>query len=339
MFQKFVVPAVAISMVAQPALADIPPIDPAVVAVVATGCTSEHAYTQAIGQASEGRQRSSLGEAARPLQSLTVTVTPISGRVTGVELLAYYDEALGDSDARRAAAAEFMQAIDVAVQESGLFASRKVDDEDGELTFSDAADGGGVELTVSRLGVGVYVTCSSPELRALALDEMLGRTRIERPVSPDMALPPRMELATCQDPAGRAEILEGFEGAALMDFVESLQRNTNYAQALGRWYSQQLEDQGVWDSNRDGAFRQSLLNDPIVSGALEGQMGRLNQYVEGLVEYAEALDRGDTLSACRSVVRSLNVMHDIHDSNTTQWARTYELYRAEAQRLGATLED
>lgn len=339
MFQKLLVSVAALSLTAQPALADIPRASPQVLAVIANSCTSESAFDRAIGEPVEGRQRGMFAEAGYPLQSFSVLITPMSGRVTGMEIMAYHDEADGDADARRVAATELFDDLDAAVQEAGLFGGREVNPEDGAVTYFEPTDGGDVELEIYRLGVGVYITCASPALQTLAMDEALGRTRVERPVRPTMDLPPRLAMASCQDPVQRAAVIEGFEGAASIDLLESLQRNQRYAEGLGRWYSQQLRDQGVWDDDSEMAFLMALLEDPVISGGMTGQMERLSQYLELIGDYIDAKEGGDDMGACRSVVSATSIMHDVHASNTAQWDRTYELYRAEARRLGATLEN
>lgn len=334
----------ALAMASAPAAAalEIPETSPAVIAAVARGCTPDTAFGFDFGQRYEGGRMRQLDPGMVPFNSVEVMATQRSKTLVGVDLWGYHPDDSGTSDERRAAATVLLDQIDAAVEEAGLFGNRSWDEESETVIYAGpvADPASDVRLQLSQLGVSVIVGCADQSLRQLAMDEALGRTRVERPVRP--ALPPavRIDVALCDEPVQAEAIFDSLEmgGDGAADIVNNARSSQEYFEHLTQWYGQELMDRGVWTEQDRDAFLMSFLQDEVIMRGLEEQMGRLGPLLETMLQVGEMRDAGDSGGACRAAVGLIDLVEQIGRANEVQWARATALYRAEAAHLGVTLD-
>lgn len=290
MFRTFVPGLAVIGLAVPPAHAEIPPPPPATVAMIAGSCRPGQAFGFKLGEVHEESRFASVKAEHRPFRTLTVRTSPRSHRIIGVDLDAWDEEDAGTLEEKTAAAVRLVEAVDTAVAAQGRFSERSYDEENDTISWTtpDPEGGeGGVRFDIGRLGVGVYLTCQDLAMEALAMDEMFGRVRVERPTRPNLGLPPRTDLADCADPAKADALLTAHEergGDGMLDAVKSSQE---YFEHLADWYGQQLMDAGVWDEDRKSAFLMGMLEDETLMRGFEQQVERLGPMMEGVMSYAE----------------------------------------------------
>jgi hypothetical protein len=56
------------------------------------------------------------------------------------------------------------------------------------------------------------------------------------------------------------------------------------------------------------------------------------------MQIGEMRDAGDSVGSCRGAVSLVNLVEEIGRANEVQWDRATSLYKAEAARLGVTLD-
>lgn len=258
----------------------------------------------------------------------TLLRTPNSRRLHGAETVIELPD--------NAAATAFIADVETAAMASGRFPTR-VEEEDSEIVVLESADGS-VRLEISTLGRGAYVSCVSPELQQLAIDEAFGRVRVaERPAPPTLAMPPRPPLDTCSNATARASFVQ--------DFEQALQSPMEYAAALGlysstlqQWYGQQLKEKSNFTDEDDAALAMRTLNDPVFGRELTAAMSHLTGFMGDLTSFANARDAGDESLACTHAMATLTRVDEMSASSQRQWTRIEALYREEATRRGVTLD-
>jgi hypothetical protein len=261
-----------------------------------------------------------------PIGMITLRRTPNSQRLHLVEAVAELPDA--------AAANAFVAALAARVTADGRLVRKPSQEEDTTLFEGE----GGVRLELSALGRGAYVTCVKPELQQLALDESLGRVRVERPSPPQLTAPPRPEAAVCQDATKRRQFVLAFQQTALgaMDYGSAV---SNHTSSLQTWFGQQLKEKGVWSEQDETNFAFRVLEDRVIAAELRGSLARLPVFMQNLMQYAEASEPGgDEATACAAGLRAFDDIDAMGRSAHTQWRRVEEIYRAEAARLSVTLE-
>jgi len=327
-----------------PAAAQIPDTPPAVIAAIIGGCTPESAFGfgSGLGRRYEGGRMRQLGLDLAPFTRAEVMATQRSKTLFGVDLWGYHPDDAGTSEARRTGAALLLEQLDAAAEDSGLFGARTWDDETETVIYSGpvAEPASGVRLELSQLGVSVIVSCADESLRQLAFDEAFGRTRVERPERPALPSAARIDPARCDDPAGAEALYDGFEagGGDAADVMNMVRSSQEYFEHLTQWYGQELMDRGVWTEQDRDAFLMSFLQDEVIMKGLEEQLGRLGPLLETTLEIGEMRDAGDSVGSCRAAAGLVNLVEEIGRANEVQWARATALYKAEAARLGITLD-
>ncbi len=332
----------AIGLVMEPAqTTEILPVSPDVVAMVAQGCRPDSAFGLKMNEPYRGERMRQLGATAAPFVSMEVVATSRSKTLVGVDLWGYSADDAGTSEQRRAAAADLLEILDVAVEEAGLFAVREWDEEGETIVYSEPVDAPAskLRLELTRMGVSVIVGCADEARRRLALDEALGRTRVERPVKPSLPEPAAPDPTDCDDPVRAEAAYDRFEAGGGHDLTNFIRASSEYFEHLTQWYGQELVDRGVWTEAQRNAFLLSFLEDPVISRGFREQMARLEPLLETTVEVAERRDAGDAVGACQAAIRLTDLISTIGSANDVQWGRVTALYRAEAARLGVTLEE
>lgn len=299
---------------------------PDVAARLAAGCTAESAFGVAFGERSE-RLFIPPPDVAPYRGATTLRRTPNSRQLHLAEVVV---ELPNDAAARALTAA-----VDAAAAASGRFPQRALD-EDMEVVTLTAADGS-VRLEISALGRGAYFTCVRPALQQLALDEMSGRVRVERPTPPSLPLPPRPAANVCQDTAARQAFVVGFETAlqAPMEYFAALGA---YSSTLQQWYGQQLKDKSDFSREDDAELALRTLQDPVFSREMGAGFRHLETFMGALSTFADARDAGDEPLACTRALDALSRVDELSASSQRQWARIEALYREEATRRGVTLD-
>lgn len=319
---------------------DLPDINPAMVQLIAEGCRPGEMFTIDSTQPYAGGRHRQLGAAAAPFRTLDVNTTSRSGTVISVDLWAYQADDAGDVEARKAFATGLFDVFDAAVFEAGMF-NERVWDEEGEAVIysspvSDPASP--VVMELSQLGVSFIASCGDRSRETLAMDEILGRTRVERPVRPVLPTPQQVALTECDDPVRAEAIYDDFETGGGSDILNLATASSAYFEHLAQWYGQELMDRGVWTQQKRDAFRMSFMNDRIIAPELERQLARLQPLLSLTMEVAERREATDPVGSCKAVVRLFDLIGEMSRSNETQWDRATSLYRAEATRLGVALD-
>lgn len=332
----------ALGLAVEPALAaELPPVAPAAIRLAVDGCTPDTIYGFALNEPYGGDRHLQLTDAAAPFNSAEVIATSRSKTLVGVDLWGAWPDDSGTVEERKEAAADLLDALSVAVDQSGRFAERAWDEETETMVYSHPVDApdSGLQLELSQMGVSVIVSCADESRRQLAMDEYLGRTRVERPTPPAALAPVRIDRAECDDPVRAEAIYDDFEAGGGADVLNLLRASTDYFEHLTQWYGQELMDKGVWTQDDRDAFQMSFLQDRTIMKGFEEQMGRLEPLLGLAMEVAEARDAGDSVGSCRAAVDLTDLIIEIGESNEAQWTRATTLYRAEARRLGVTLEE
>lgn len=332
--------ALALAMGPVPAAAQIPETPATVIAAIAEGCTPSSAFGFDIGQPYQGGRRQQLDAGMEPFGSAEVLATQRSKTLFGVDLWGYHADDAGTAEERRAGATRLLDQLDAAVDGSGLFASRTWDEENETIVYAEPVSdpASKVRLELSQMGVSVIAGCADESLRQLAWDEAFGRTRVDRPVRPALAPPVRVDPAQCDDPVMAEALYDSFEAGGGTDVMNAARGSQEYFEHLTQWYGQVLMDRGVWTERDRDAFLMSFLEDEVIMQGLEGQMARLTRLLESTMQIAEMRDAGDSVGSCREAVSLINMVEEIGRANEVQWDRATALYKAEATRLGVTLD-
>lgn len=302
-------------------------------------CRADGALDYRFGDPVSGPTRLGIREDWGASVSVELEKTPRSGKLITVLAIISFERQPGTFETRSASASDLFAKIDAAITADGPFSHREVDPDDEEdVTYSllDAAGEPSVELHLTRRGVGIWMNCESPPMRLQARQEVMGRTRVERPEPPSLILPSRPEPGVCADPARREAFLMDFDKgnqAALEYSVEG----SRYNEHLAQWKGQQLVDKGVWSKARMSEFALSAVDDPIIYPEFMKQMSRVMGMIDELSLYAETRD-SDPAKACGAAERTVAVIYDMVASNEKQWKRMHDLYDAEARRLKVTLD-
>lgn len=339
MYRNFVAGAAIWALMSGSALSQpaAPSIDGEMLSRVAGACTAGSAFGRPLGQPSTGPTMLRLAE-WKPFDHATLVVTPRSQKLTGVDTVASFENDPGDFESRSRSAKALFQALDAKIQADGRFAQREVEDEDN-VTYTNPGPGGvgGLEFSLMRMGVGVWLSCADLGVRKLAMDEAFGRVRVDKPTPPTLNLPPRPAADACADPVQRAALAEDF-GSAMTDVFSYAEASSRYAEHLADWKGQQLIDKRVWTKQRQLDFAMSALSDPVIGPEFEKNMDRVLQLLDIAKAYADADEAGDEAKACAATVRGVGLMYDAVASNERQWKRMHERYDAEARRLKVVLE-
>ncbi|HYC99523.1 hypothetical protein [Brevundimonas sp.] len=323
-----------------PALAQVPDTSPATIALIAKSCTPTSAFGFDIGQRYDGGRMRQLEAGLGPFGSAEVLATQRSKTLFGVDLWGYHPDDAGTAEERRAGATLLLDQLDAAVEESGLFASRTWDEEAETILYTEPVSDpeSKVQLELSQLGVSVIASCADQSLRQLAFDEAFGRTRVDRPVRPDLPAPARVDAAECDDPVRAEARYDSFEAGGGADVANAMRASQEYFEHLTQWYGQELIDRGVWTEQDRDAFLMSFLEDEVIMQGLEEQMGRLTPLLETTMQIADMRDAGDSVGSCRGAASLILLLEEIGRANEVQWDRATALYNAEAARLGVTLD-
>lgn len=325
------------SVAAGPAHAQIPPLQPALVQTLATACTAEAGFGRRFGEVWTGSSYADLPEAEPMPNRVEVTRTQRSQRVFRVAALVSYERLPGSAMEERYAAA---QALYDAVGEAVVSEGRLLNPRDGEYgsIIWDVPDSK-VTMELSYAGgVGMDVTCTDTGLEAEHVREAFGEGPAQRPLKPALALPQRAEPGSCDDPASAETVRKGYVGLAMeaMDYSAGASR---YSEQMADWWGQQLVEAGAWSEAQKDAFALRAAHDPEIARELGEQLPRAQGILEVMMAFVEADDAGDAPAACAAAVEGLGIVYAIVDSNERQWARMHGRYRAEATRLGVTLQD
>lgn len=323
-----------------PAIGQIPDASPSVIALIAKSCTPTSAFGFDIGQRYDGGRMRQLGAGFDPFGSAEVLATQRSKTLFGVDLWGYQPDDAGTAEERRAEATRLLDQLDAAVDESGLFASRIWDEENETIVYAEpsADPASRVQLELSQMGVSVIAGCADESLRQLAYDEAFGRTRVDRPVRPSLPAAIRLDPARCDDPVRAEALYDAFAARGGTDVTNAMRGSQEYFEHLTQWYGQELMDRGVWTEQDRDAFLMSFLEDEVIMQGLEEQMGRLTPLLETTMQIGEMRDAGDSVGSCRGAVSLVNLVEEIGRANEVQWDRATSLYKAEAARLGVTLD-
>lgn len=332
--------ALALAAGPMPAVAQVPDTSPAVIALIAKSCTPASAFGFDIGQPYAGGRMRQLEAGFEPFGHAEVLATQRSKTLFGVDLWGYHPDDAGTAEERRAGATRLLDQLDAAVEESGLFASRTWDEETETVVYANPVSdpASKVRLELSQLGVSVIAGCADESLRQLAFDEAFGRTRVERPVRPSLPAAVRFDPAGCDDPAQAEALYDSFEAGGGNDVLNMVRASQEYFEHLTQWYGQELMDRGVWTEADRDAFLMSFLEDEVIMQGLQEQMNRLAPLLETAMQTAEMRDAGDSVGSCRGAVSLINLIEEIGRTNEVQWDRATSLYKAEAARLGVTLD-
>lgn len=339
---KSLLPAgLALALIAQPVAAQSHDDSAAMIRSVVNGCRPDSAFGFKMHEPYDGGRMMQLKETAAPFNSIEVIATVRSKTLVGVDLWGALPEDSGTVDERWEAATVLLEEIDAAVEESGRFTDRTWDEDNETIVYSRpvAAPESTVRMELSQLGVSVIVSCADETRRQLALDEYLGRTRVDRPVRPVLPTPVHAALAECDDPDRAEAIFDAFEAGGGYDVMNVARASNDYFEHLTQWYGQELMDKGVWTEEQRDAFQLSFLEDEIIMGGLEQQMARLGPLMELPMQMIERREAGDAIGSCRAVIGMVELVADMGRTNEAQWNRATSLYLAEAARLGVTLEE
>ena len=319
---------------------DLPDVNPAMVQLVAEGCVPGEMFTIDSTRPFEGGRRRQLGAAAAPFQTLEVTATSRSNTVISVDLWAYQADDTGDFEARKAYASGLFDVFDAGVFEAGLFTDRVWDEDREAVVYSRPVSDpqSALVMELSQLGVSFIVSCGDRSREGLAMDEFMGRTRVERPVRPVLPTPQRIALTECDDPVRAEAIYDDFETGGGSDVLNLATASSAYFEHLAQWYGQELIDKGVWTQQKRDTFRMAFMNDRIIARELEQQLARLQPLLGLTMEVAERREASDAVGSCKAIVRLFDLIGEMGQYNETQWDRATSLYRAEATRLGVTLD-
>lgn len=320
--------------------AEIPDASPEVIALIAQGCSPDSAFGFDFAQPYDGPRMKQLNSTASPFNSAEAMATSRSKRLIGVDLWGYHPDDAGTVEERKAGATRLLDQLDAAAQESGLFGSRTWDAETETIVYAGPVSEptSSVRLELSQMGVSVIAGCADESVRQLAFDEAFGRTRVERPVRPAPVPVVRIDPNECDDPVRAEAIYDSFEGGGGYEIMNIVRGSQEYFEHLTQWYGQELIDRGVWTEGDRDAFLMSFLEDEVIMTGLEEQMERLTPLLETTMRIAEARDVGDSVGSCQGAVSLVNLVEEIGRANEVQWDRATSLYRAEAARLGVTLD-
>lgn len=311
------------------------------IAAVVNGCGPDAAFGFRMDEPYEGGRNLQLRDTVAPFRTMDVIATARSHTLVGVDIWAYAPDDAGTVDERRAGATILFDEIDAAIEESGRFTESRWDEETETVIYSRpvADPESKVQMELSQLGVSVIVSCADETRRQLAMDEYLGRTRVERPVRPTFPAPVIARPEECDDPVRAEAIYDHFEIGGGYDVMNIARASQSYFEHLTQWYGQELIDKGVWTEAQRDAFQMSFLSDRTIMRELEGQLERLGLLLEAAVQVAERRDAGDEVGSCRAAVAMVGMVEEMGRNNERQWALATALYQAEALRLGVTLEN
>jgi len=289
-------------------------------------CTQETAFGVAFGERSD-RMFAPAPDLTPYRGALALRRTQNSRQLMAAELTVELPDA--------ATATEFNAAVETAAAAGGRFPQRTYNADDETITLTSAD--GALALELGTLGRGAYVTCVKPALRQLALDEYLGRVRVERPTPPSLSLPPRPDAAVCENPAARSAFVSNFE-TALQSPLEYATALNNYSSRLQAWYSQQLKDRSNLSADEEAALGVRILQDPVFSREAGDGMRRLAPFMSALTGFADARDAHNDQVACVHALEVMILVGEMSASSQRQWARIEALYREEATGRGVTLD-
>lgn len=330
-----------IGLIAQPIPARAQDVSSDAIARVVYGCRPDSAFGIKMDQPYEGGRNLQLRDTAAPFRTMEVVATVRSHTLVSVELWAYASDDAGTADKRRSEATVLFDEIEAAIEESGRFAEIRWDEDSETIIYSSpiADPTSRVQLELSQLGVSVIVSCADESRRQLAMDEYLGRTRVERPVRPSLPTPVIARPEECDDPVRAEAIYDNFESGGGYDVMNIARASQDYFEHLTQWYGQELLDKGAWTQAERDAFQMSFLDDPTIMRELEGQLERVGVLFELTMQIAERRDAGDAVGSCRAAVGLVGKVEEMGRVNERQWARATALYQAEASRRGVTLEE
>ncbi|MGV9010642.1 hypothetical protein [Brevundimonas sp.] len=316
-------------------------VGPSAIVGVANGCRPEAAFGFSMDDPYNGGRNLQLRETAAPFRTIEVIATARSKKLVSVDLWAYASDDAGTVEQRREGATQQLDELDTLVESSGRFANRRLDDETETVIYSVPAEApkSQLQMGLSKLGVSVIVSCFDEGRRQPAMDEFLGRTRVERPVKPMLPTPVRSNIEDCADPVRAEEIYDNFELGGSYDVMNVARSFQEYSEHLAQWHGQILMDKGVWSQADRDAFQISMLDDQAILRGFERQLSRVQSMLELTLEIPEKREAGDAVGSCRAVVGLIDLLADMDRENEAQWALSTARYQAEASRLGVTLEE
>ena len=314
---------------------------PSAIVGLANGCRPEAAFGFSMTDPYNGGRNLQLRDTAAPFRTMEVIATARSKKLVSVDVWAYAPDDAGTVEQRREGATHLLDELDTLVEASGRFENRRFDDETETIIYSVPVEApeSQLQMGLSQLGVSVIVSCADEGRRQLAMDELLGRTRVDRPVKPILPTPARSNIQDCADPVRAEEIYDNFELGGSFDVMNVARSFQDYSEHLAQWHGQILMDKGVWTQADRDAFQISMLDDQAILRGLERQLSRVQSMLELTLEIPGRREAGDAVGSCRAVVGLVDLLADMDRENEAQWALSTARYQAEASRLGVTLDE
>lgn len=289
-------------------------------------CTTEGAFGVRFGQEVTVRETDILpirGSGFAPFTRREAIAGP-AGRV--FEVIGYAE--LGSE--QRATA------LGAAIRAQLVAAGWEVTEDELGMSFRrPGADGAAQELRIF-MGIEyqrVTVDCMRADLRRAAAGQRPPDPE-RRPVAPERPALPAGDIAACDDPARRAALMTDPQQFVLpaMEYGSLYRRHIG---AMVAWWGGQLMRSARWTEAQRSEFEGRLASLPDVAAAMEGQAAAFREVMTS-IDGAMADDL-NSAGACRTGVTRQNALRRIVEGSEAILAAIEAAYRAEATRLGATL--
>ena len=191
-----------------------------------------------------------------------------------------------------------------------------------------------IQISMAAEYQRVTVDCMRTNLDSVALAER-PPDPTARPVAPERPALPAGNLADCDDAARRAALMADPQALVL----PALEYGSAYRRHLGAmvaWWGGQLMRSGRWTEARRSEFEEGLGALPEVVSAAQAQTAAMRE-VMGTIN-GPMSDELVSAAACRTGVARQNALRRIVEGSETMLRAIETAYRAEAGRLGVTLE-
>jgi hypothetical protein len=317
---------------------------------LAAFCSVEGAFGQRFGEPVRGQQTGlpspfrtqvRLAEELRPFTEAEVMLTQDSRRVHRVNAILGFRT---DAEART-----FISTMRDAFHGAGWEPTAETRASMGDLTAVELKEigialtiGTGAEvrrLELNTLGRSVILSCVAPELTREALREWLAPPVVgeERPRPPSLpaALSAKPPQCVGENPFKQFEALLPEWMAEWQPYSNAL---NHYYESLIESSGQRLVRSGRWTAERKRAFEMELAGRPEVSRSMQAILERSLQMMIDLSAVADLEQTGRKQEACERVAAMFAHIPQMAALTAQQSEEIDRIYRAEAQRLGVSLD-
>jgi hypothetical protein len=277
----------------------------------------------------------------RPFTEAEVMLTQDSRRVHRVNALVSFTT----DDAARA----FIASLRDAFNDAGWQPTAESAAQMGDLTavelnaihvaLTTGTGAGARQFELGTLGRTVILSCLAPEMVREALREWLAPPVVgeERPQPPTMPAALSLKAPTCggKDPLAEFETMMPAWMAEWQPYSNGL---NHYYESLIEWSGQRLVRSGRWTEERKREFETQLVARPELAESMQGILQRSLQMLIDVSAIADLEQKGRKREACERIAEMFARVPQMAALTERQSREIDRIYRAEAERLGVSLD-